>query len=144
MNIFEKVKQETFIFTDNQIKEKIKLISNIGACDYTISKVERYEKPIDEIDITFYLYKDKGNLTKEEYTKEVIQYLYANSIDSKDKIDSVVEKNKSWFYEQYNEAINGNQLYYHAVQHIRHELMGFLNPKPYKYDENELDDLVDD
>lgn len=132
-NLFDEVKRETFIFTDKQIKDKIKLLNDTN----------NHIRPINEIDVSFYLYKDKKILTKEEYTKEVVQYLYVNSFDSKDKINSIIEENKSWFYDQYNIAVNGKQPYFHAVQHTRSSLMGFLKPKGREPNPNDID-LEDD
>ena len=132
MNLFDKVKQETFIFTDEQITNKIQHLNN-------------KHSNCMELDIMFDLYKDKQILTKDEYRIEIVQYLYVNSSSPKTLIDKVLIDNKDWFYEQYDEAINNKTIYYHAVQWCRHELMNFLQPKynqPDEYDED--DDCPDD
>jgi hypothetical protein len=133
MNLFDKVKQETFIFTNDQILNKIEQLNNTVTYKLT------------ELDVVFDLYEDKQTLTKEEYRTEIIQYLYVNSSSPKTVIDKVLIDNKDWFYEQYDEAINNKTIYYHAVQQCRHELMNFLQPKynqPGEYDED--DDCPDD
>ena len=131
-DLFKLVKLETFIFTDTQIKDKIIQLNN--SVKYKIT----------ELDVVFELYKDKGIITKEEYTTEIIQYLYNNCFDSKDKINSVIEENKSWFYDQYDEAVNNKKIYYHAVQYCRNQLSGFLRLKPFEGndDEDDIDDSL--
>lgn len=130
-DLFNLVKLETFIFNDTQIKDKIIQLNN--SVKYKIT----------ELDVVFELYKDKGIITKEEYTNEIIQYLYNNYFDSKDKINSVIEENKSWFYDQYNKAVNNKKLYYHAVQYCRNQLSGFLRLKPVEDNDDDEDDIDD-
>jgi len=129
-DLFKLVKLETFIFTDTQIKDKIIQLNN--SVKYKIT----------ELDVVFELYKDKGNITQEEYTTEITQYLYNNCFDSKDKINSVIEENKSWFYDQYNEAVNNKKIYYHAVQYCRNQLSGFLRLKPVERENHETIDTI--
>ena len=114
--LFNKVKKETFIFTDTEIKNKINNIEynpNINMC----------------IHIMHELYNDKQNLTKEEYTKDVKEYLYSNSINSKEYINNILEKEKSWFYDEYDAAIRGELSFYEAVQSCRNQLMNFFKYK---------------
>ena len=132
-DIFDKVKQETFIFTDEQILNKIEHLNITVTYKLT------------ELDVVFDLYEDKQILTRDEYRTEIVQYLYVNSSSPKRVIDKVLIDNKDWFYEQYDEVINNKTIYYHAVQQCRHELMNFLQPKynqPDEYDED--DDCPDD
>lgn len=120
------IKQETFLFTDEQI----------------MSKIDIY-KTEDPVKIMFYLYKDLDSITKKEYFTEVTQYLYTNCIESKDKIDTVIQNNFSWFYNQYDKAVNGETSYFHAVQSCRNQLMGFLHYKPQSKTNNTIG-IVDD
>lgn len=132
--LFERIKRRTFIFTDEQINNKIQQLN------------DKHSNCMD-LFIIRHLYEDKQILTKDEYRTEIIEYLYANSINSKTKIDEVLINNKDWFYDQYNLALNKEPIdYYYAVQHCRHELMNFLQPKhnPLDKDDNEDDDLLDD
>ena len=119
-----KIKEETFLFTDKQI----------------IDTIKKYNTT-DPVEVMFYLYKGII-INKEEYTKEVIQYLYANSIDSKATVNSVVDESSEWFYDQYEKACKGETTYYHAVQYCRNQLMGFLRHR--LVDNSNNDDIEDD
>lgn len=118
-----KIKEETFLFTDKQI----------------IDTIKKYNTT-DPVEVMFYLYKGII-INKEEYTKEVIQYLYANSIDSKATVNSVVDESSEWFYDQYEKACKGETTYYHAVQYCRNQLMGFLRHR--LVDNSNNDDIED-
>ena len=129
--LLNEVKQKTWLFTDEQIIAKINELKTIK--DYELT----------ELDIVYALYEDKEFLDKEEFDKEIIQYLYVNSLNSKDKIVEIFKKYKSDCYEEYNKAYNNKQLYYHAVFISRNILMNFLSPKPIQSN-NEQEDLDDD
>lgn len=125
------VKRCTNLFTNEQIVNKIKQLNNIET--HTITR----------LDVLHSLYKDKGFFTKEEYASEIMYYLYTNSTDSKNKVDSVVSENKNWFYDQYNNAINNKKSFYYAVYWTRSALMSFLHEKEFPIDDD-LEDLEDD
>ena len=76
--------------------------------------------------VVLFLYKDKGTLSKEEYTSEVINYLYQESLDSKEDIDKTINKNLKWFYEYYEEALKDND-FFHAVQAARNNMISLLH-----------------
>ena len=129
INLLNKIKSETFIFNDEQIIDKINQLDN-------------QDSNCMELFIMRELYNDKKTLTKDEYAYEVIQYLYANSIDSKATVDSVVDESSEWFYDQYEKACKGETTYYHAVQYCRNQLMGFLRHR--LVDNSNNDDIEDD
>lgn len=115
--LFEQIKQETFLFTDDQIKLKIKELEDI----HSNSKVKY---------IVCKLYDDKKMITKEEYYHEIEQYLYTNCFNSKEAVDKVIKDNARDFYYPYEKAIRGEMTYFHAVQYGRNQLIDFLNSKP--------------
>lgn len=133
MNLFDKVKQDTFIFTDEQILNKIEQLN------ITVT----YK--LNELDVVFDLYEDKQILTKDEFITEIVQYLYTNSSSPKSKIDEIIKTYQSDYYNEYNNAIENKQSYYDAVYKGRHNLMSLLQPKYNPLDEyDEDDDLPDD
>ena len=80
----------------------------------------------DPVYVVLFLYKDKGTLSKEEYTSEVINYLYQESLDSKEEIDRIINKNLKWFYQYYEKALKDND-YFHAVQAARNNMLSLLH-----------------
>ena len=131
MNLLSKIKLNTFIFTDKEIQNKINAISNQNS-DTIILQIIRE------------LYEDKGIITKDEYKKEIIDYLYANSDSSSEKIEQLLDKNKNNFYDYYDLAIKGEKTFYHAVFIFRNSLMSFLHYKPVENFDTDLYDLEDD
>ena len=130
--LFEQVKRRTFIFTDEQITNKIQQLSN-------------EHSNCMELFIMRHLYEDKQIITKEEYRTEIVQYLYTNSSSSRTKIDKVLIDNKDWFYDEYNKVVNSESIqYYYAIQSCRNQLMNFLQPKYSPLDEDDSDDDLPD
>ena len=140
MTLLNKIKQGTWLFTDNQIKNKILDMQ---------SHPEKYnDNGTDAGYIILYLYKDKGNLSKEEYKSEILNYINYWSRDSEEKIKKVLTNYKPFFYEDYENAIQNKISFYHAVENCRYQLMSKLH---YKFIEDsllfsntELDDLEED
>ena len=75
--------------------------------------------------VVLYLYKDKGTLSKEEYTSEVMNYLYQESLDSKEIIDKTINENLIWFYDYYNNVKDND--YYHMIQRARNNLLSLFH-----------------
>ena len=107
--LLNKVKQETFLFSNEEIENKIKE-TNQDDAEY----------------IALYLYKDKKTLTKEEFIKEIREYLYIKCFDTKERIDKELQSKSNYMDIYYNEVINGKNDYYHAVQKGRNHLLHFL------------------
>ena len=130
--LFKQVKRRTFIFTDEQIINKIKQLNN-------------EHSNCMELFITRHLYDDKQTLTEDEFITEIIQYLYTNSSSPKSKIDEIIKTYQSDYYNEYNKAIENKQSYYDAVYKGRLYLMSLLQPKYSPLDEDDVDDdLIDD
>ena len=127
MNILEKVKQGTWLFTDEQIFNKI--------LDMKTHPDNYNDNGTDGEYIILYLYKDKNSLTKEEYKSEILNYINYWSRDSKEKINEVLKKWEKEFYNDYNDALQNKTTFYHAVQTRRNIIMSFLN---YKHIEDSL------
>ena len=108
-DIFDKVKQETFLFSDDEIKNKIKE-TNIDDAKY----------------IVLYLYQDRKTLTKDEYINEIKQYLYNKCFDTKEHIDKEIKNKSNYLDIYYNEVLKGKNDYFHAVQKGRNHLLHFL------------------
>jgi len=115
MNIVDEVKKETFLFSDNQIENTITNMQN----NETLNELQKADPEY----IMLYCYKDKGQLTKEEYDIEVLQYLYQHAQGTKEHINQVIDKNKDWYDSYYKDAENNNLTYYHAVQWARENMM---------------------
>ena len=131
--LFEQVKRRTFIFTDEQITNKIQQLTH------------KTNYKLNELDIMFDLYEDKKILTEDEFITEIIQYLYTNSSSPKSKIDEIIKTYQSDYYNEYNKAIENKQSYYDAVYKGRLNLMSLLQPKYSSLDEDDVDDdLIDD
>ena len=131
--LFEQVKRRTFIFTDEQITNKIQQLTH------------KTNYKLNELDIMFDLYEDKKILTEDEFITEIIQYLYTNSSSPKIKIDEIIKTYQSDYYNEYNKAIENKQSYYDAVYKGRLNLMSLLQPKYSSLDEDDVDDdLIDD
>lgn len=124
-NLLTQIKLNTFIFTDEEIKNK--LTTNNSIVLQTVRE----------------LYDDKGFITKEEYKKEIIDYLYANSDSSTEKIENLLDEYKDSFYDYYDLAVKGEKTFYHAVFIFRNSLMSFLHYKPIENLDNDLDILED-
>ena len=134
--ILEHVKDETWLFTDDQINSKIK--------DMTINP-DKYDDHHSAGYVILYLYEDKKSLTKEEYTSEILNYINYWSRDSKEKIDKVLKMLEKEFYNDYNDALQNKTTFYHAIQMRRNIIMSFLSYKPTKHYEDDIDiDLEDD
>lgn len=128
-NLLTQIKLNTFIFTDEEIKNKLnRLTINNSIVLQTIRE----------------LYEDKGFITKEEYKKEIIDYLYANSDSSTEKIENLLDEYKDSFYDYYDLAVKGEKTFYHAVFIFRNSLMSFLHYKPIENLDNDLDILEDE
>ena len=113
--LLNKVKEETWLFTDEQIINKI----NEMRADKTKYRV------VDEGYVALYLYKDKGILTKEEFKSEVMNYLYLKSLDPKEEVDRVINNNMYWFYTWFDKVENND--YFHAVQWARNNMLSLLH-----------------
>lgn len=113
--LLNKVKEETWLFTDEQINNKIIELQNMP---------NRYFK-VNEGYVALYLYKDKGILTKEEFKSEVMNYLYLKSLDPKEEVDRVINKNMYWFYTWFDKVENND--YFHAVQWARNNMLSLLH-----------------
>ena len=113
--LLNRVKEKTWLFTDEQIINKIN--------EMRADKIKY--RVVDEGYVALYLYKDKGNLTKEEYKSEVMNYLYLRSLDSKEEIDQIIDKNMDWFYTWFNELEDND--YFHAVQAARSNMLHLLH-----------------
>ena len=115
-NLIKKVKEQTWLFTEEQIRNKI------------IDMQAHHEDyfAINDEYITLYLYKDKKTLTKEEFIKEIREYLYIKCFDTKERIDKELQSKSNYMDIYYNEVINGKNDYYHAVQKGRNHLLYFL------------------
>lgn len=128
-NLLTQIKLNTFIFTDEEIKNKLnKLTTDNSIVLQTVRE----------------LYEDKGFITKEEYKKEIIDYLYANSDSSTEKIKNLLDEYKDSFYDYYDLAVKGEKTFYHAVFIFRNSLMSFLHYKPIENLDNDLDILKDE
>ena len=132
--LLDSVKKETWLFSDDEINLKYIDMQN-NPKKYTSSSIDY---------VPLYLYKDKGILTKKEYKSEILNYLYETSINSKEKINSVLKEFENSFYDDYNEAMENKTTFYHAVQTRRHILMSFLTYKPVEGFDTDLDNLEDD
>ena len=128
-SLINEIKLNTFIFTDEEIKNKLnKLTTDNSIVLQTVRE----------------LYEDKGFITKEEYKKEIIDYLYANSDSSTEKIENLLDEYKDSFYDYYDLAVKGEKTFYHAVFIFRNSLMSFLHYKPIENLDNDLDILEDE
>ena len=134
--LFEQVKRRTFIFTDEQITNKIQQLT------HKTNYKTNYK--LNELDIMFDLYEDKKILTEDEFITEIIQYLYTNSSSPKSKIDEIIKTYQSDYYNEYNKAIENKQSYYDAVYIGRLYLMSLLQPKYSSLDEDDADDDLPD
>lgn len=117
-DLIDEVKQQTWLFTDEEIIEEY---YKIQTYDYLFEEMKQ-----DSGYVTLFLYKDKGTLSKEEYTPEVMNYLYKHSLDPKEEIDKIINKNLKWFYQYYEEALKDND-YFHAVQAARNNMISLLH-----------------
>ena len=115
--LLDKVKEDTWIFSDEEIINEYNKMQNYDLLYDTMKQDPGY--------ITLYLYRTKP-ITKEMYTTEVMNYLYKYSLDSKEEIDRIINKNLSWFYEYYEEALKDND-YFHAVQYARNNMISLLH-----------------
>ena len=116
--LLQQVKENTWIFTDEEI---INEYNKMQTYDYLFDGMKQ-----DPGYVVLFLYKDKGTLSKEEYTSEVINYLYQESLDSKEDIDKTINKNLKWFYEYYEEALKDND-FFHTVQAARNNMISLLH-----------------
>lgn len=116
-DLIDEVKQQTWLFTDEEIVEEY---HKIQTYDYLFEEMKQ-----DSGYVTLFLYKDKGILSKKEYTSEVMNYLYKNSLDSREEIDRIINKNLKWFYEYYEEVKDND--YFHAVQAARSNMLSLLH-----------------
>lgn len=130
-NLLSEIKLNTFIFTDKEIKNKINEVSKQNSKAVVLQIIRE-------------LYEDKGFITKEEYKKEIIDYLYTNSDSSLEKIEHILNENKNNFYDYYNLAIKDEKTFYHAVFIFRNSLMSFLHYKSTNNSNTDLDDLEDE
>lgn len=115
--LIESVKKQTWLFTDKEIIEEFNKMQNY---DFLFEGMKN-----DAGYTTLYLYKNKGSVTKEEYTSEVMNYLYQESLDSKEEIDKIVNKNLDWFYSYFEDVENTD--YFHAVQFARNTMLSLLH-----------------
>ena len=113
--LINEVKQKTWLFTDEEIKNKI----------IEMKKEPKKYFSISPGYVTLFLYKDKGTLSKEEFTSEVMNYLYEYSLDSKEEIDKIVKNNMDLFYTWFNDIENND--YFHAVQWTRDNMISLLH-----------------
>ena len=118
MDLINKVKKETFLFSDEEINQVIESMK-------TDSELNDIQKN-DEMYVALYCYKNKGTITKEEYDKDVKEYLYSIGMDSKEIIDEIIDNNKEWFNSYYNNAVDGLITYFHAVQRARNNMMSLV------------------
>lgn len=118
MNLINGVKKETFLFSDAEINQAIEDMKTDSDLNDTQREMASY--------VVLYCYKNKGTITKEEYDKDVKEYLYSISMDSKEVIDKIIDKNKEWFNSYYNDAVDGLITYFHAVQHARNNMMSLV------------------
>lgn len=116
-NLLNQIKEKTWIFTDEEIINEYNKIQNYDLLYEHMKQSPNY--------ITLYLYETKP-ITKEMYTIEVMNYLYKNSLDSKEEIDKIINKNLKWFYQYYEEALKDND-YFHAVQAARNNMLSLLH-----------------
>lgn len=107
--LVEKVKTRTWLFTDEQIKNKI-IELHFSLYDFII----------------MFLYEDKGPLTKEEYTSEIMNYLYKISLDSKEEINKIMKKESEWFYKYFYDAQKDNN-YYKAVLYAQNNMKHLIH-----------------
>ena len=115
--LLQQVKENTWIFTDEEI---INEYNKMQTYDYLFDGMKQ-----DSGYVVLFLYKDKGALSKEEYTSEVMNYLYQESLDPKEDIDKIIDKNLKWFYEYYEKVKNND--YFHAVQAARNNMLSLLH-----------------
>ena len=116
-NLINEVKKETWLFSDEDI---INEYNKMQTCDYLFDGMKQ-----DPGYVVLFLYKDKGTLSKEEYTSEVMNYLYQESLDPKEDIDKIIDRNLKWFYEYYEKVKNND--YFHAVQTSRNNMLSLLH-----------------
>ena len=114
--LVEKVYLKTWLFTRSQIKNKI----------IDMSKNHEKYRAIDEGYITLYLYHDKETLTKEEYDKEVINYIYLYNTHSKDYIDYYIQNNYKNSFDEWYIHVKNNDCF-HAVQCARSSMMSLID-----------------
>ena len=115
--LLNKVKENTWIFIDEEIIAEYNKMQNYDLLYEHMKQSPNY--------ITLYLYETKP-ITKEMYTTEVMNYLYKKSLDSKEEIDRIINKNLKWFYQYYEEALKDND-YYHAVKYARNNMISLLH-----------------
>lgn len=130
-NLLTQIKLNTFIFTDEEIKNKLNKVIKDNSNSIVLQTIRE-------------LYEDKGFITKEEYKKEIIDYLYANSDSSTEKIENLLDDYKDSFYDYYDLAVKGEKTFYHAVFIFRNSLMSFLHYKSIENLDNDLDILEDE
>lgn len=116
-DLLQQVKENTWLFTDEEIIAEYNKMQNYDLLYEHWKQSPNY--------ITLYLYETKP-ITKEMYTTEVMNYLYKKSLDSKDEIDRIINKNLKWFYQYYEDALEDND-YYHAVKYARNNMISLLH-----------------
>lgn len=115
--LLQQVKKNTWIFSDEEIIAEYNKMQHYDLLYEHMKQSPNY--------ITLYLYRTKP-ITKEMYTTDVMNYLYKNSLDPKEKIDEVIKKNLDWFYQYYDDALEDND-YYHAVKYARNNMISLLH-----------------
>ena len=115
--LLQQVKENTWIFTDEEIIAEYNKMQSYDLLYEHMKQSPNY--------ITLYLYETKP-ITKEMYTTEVMNYLYKHSLDSKNEINRIINKNLKWFYQYYEKALKDND-YFHAVQATRNNMLSLLH-----------------
>lgn len=115
-NLLNQIKEKTWIFTDEEIINEYNKMQNYDLLYEHMKQSPNY--------IILHLYETKP-ITKEMYTIEVMNYLYKNSLDSKEEIDCIINKNLKWFYKYYEEVKDND--YFHAVQAARSNMLSLLH-----------------
>ena len=118
-NIINEVNKITSLFSDEDIINEYNQMQNNDTLTQDMKNNPRY--------IALYLYNHKGNLTKEEYKIEVMNYLYQKSLDSKDVIDKTINDNQDAFYDWYESALHNKITFFHAVQYTRNSFLHLLH-----------------
>ena len=110
-DLLQQTKKITYLFTDEEIINKIN---------------ELDEEDKEPRRVALYLYKDRGVISEEDFTYEIVQYLYQYSNEPKEKIDDILSKNNKIIPSYYNMAVRGKHTYFHAMYMARHDLSGFF------------------
>ena len=113
--LIQTIQEQTWLFTDEEVKDIIQKYSQIYLTDDHILRIVQ---------------NSKKNMTKEEFELEIKNFAYKYSIDSKEHIDSIIKQHRSLINKKYYDITNeidGYGDFNSVIVYCRDKIMLSLN-----------------